>query len=83
MPSPGDLPNPGIELRSPALQVDSLPTEPQGKPSFFFFYLEKCQWNFDGDYGKVMDCFVSMDNIFKMLILPIHENEISFHLSMF
>ena len=31
-PSPGDLPNSGIELRSPALQVDSLPAEPQGKP---------------------------------------------------
>ena len=30
--SPGDLPNPGIELRSPTLQVDSLPAEPQGKP---------------------------------------------------
>ena len=24
-PSPGDLPNPGIELRSPALQADALP----------------------------------------------------------
>ena len=31
-PSPGDLPNPGIEPRSPTLQVDSLPTQPQGKP---------------------------------------------------
>ena len=31
-PSPGDLPNPGIKPRSPALQVDSLPAEPQGKP---------------------------------------------------
>ena len=31
-PSPGDLPNQGIELRSPALQVDSLPAETQGKP---------------------------------------------------
>jgi len=29
---PGDLPNPGIELRSPALQADSLPSEPPGKP---------------------------------------------------
>jgi len=29
-PSPGDLPDPGIELRSPALQADSLPSEPQG-----------------------------------------------------
>ena len=28
----GDLPNPGIEPRSPALQEDSLPAEPQGKP---------------------------------------------------
>ena len=31
-PSPGDLPNPGIKPRSPALQADSLPTELQGKP---------------------------------------------------
>ena len=31
-PSPRDLPNPGIEPRSPTLQVDSLPAEPQGKP---------------------------------------------------
>ena len=29
---PGDLPNPGIEPRSPALQADSLPSEPPGKP---------------------------------------------------
>ena len=31
-PSPGNLPNPAIEPRSPALQADSLPAEPQGKP---------------------------------------------------
>ena len=31
-PPPGDLPNPGIKLRSPALQVDSLLSEPPGKP---------------------------------------------------
>ena len=31
-PSPGDLPNPGIELRTPTLQADSLPAEPLGKP---------------------------------------------------
>ena len=29
-----NLPNSGIEPRSPALQVDSLPAEPQGKPMF-------------------------------------------------
>ena len=31
IPSPGDLPNPGIEPRFPALLVDSLPAGPQGK----------------------------------------------------
>ena len=30
-PSPGDLPNLGIEPWSPTLQADSLPAEPQGK----------------------------------------------------
>ena len=37
MPPPGDFPSPGFEpasLASPALQVDSLPTEPLGKPMF-------------------------------------------------
>ena len=29
-PSPGDLPDPGIEPRSPALQADTLPSEPPG-----------------------------------------------------
>ena len=33
-PSPGDLPNPGIKPRSPALQVTSLPFEPPGKPEY-------------------------------------------------
>ena len=32
-PSLGDLSNPGIKPRSPALQVDSLPAEPQAKPN--------------------------------------------------
>ena len=54
-PSPGDLPDPGIKPGSPALQADSLPSEPLGKPVtsfnieenvpgrnhpfFFFFFL--------------------------------------------
>ena len=32
-PSPGDLPDPGIEPMSPTLQADALPPEPSGKPS--------------------------------------------------
>ena len=35
-PFPGDLPNPGIEPGSPALQADALPSEPPGKPYVFF-----------------------------------------------
>ena len=34
-PPPGDLPDPGIEFVSPALQADSLPTVPPGKPLTF------------------------------------------------
>ena len=33
-PSPGDLPNPGVEPRSPALQADSLPAEPTGTRTY-------------------------------------------------
>ena len=33
-PSPGYLPDPGIEPRSPTLQADALPSWPQGKPQF-------------------------------------------------
>ena len=35
-PFPGDLPNPGTEPRSPALQADSLLSEPSGKPKNYF-----------------------------------------------
>ena len=31
-PSPGDLPDPGIEPKSPTLQADALTSEPPGKP---------------------------------------------------
>ena len=34
IPSPGDLPDPGIKPRTPTLQTDSLPSEPRGKPFF-------------------------------------------------
>ena len=37
-PSPGDLPNPGIEPRSPTLQADSLPAEPPGDMTSFLLY---------------------------------------------
>ena len=33
-PSSGDLPGPGIEPGSPALQADALTSEPPGKPNY-------------------------------------------------
>ena len=41
---PGNLPNPGIKPVSPALQADSLLSEPPGKP---LVYYEKCTQNFE------------------------------------
>ena len=38
-PSPGDLPDPGIEPGSPALQADALPAEPPGKSLSLTFIL--------------------------------------------
>ena len=38
-PSAGDLPNPGIDLWSPALQEDSLLSEPSGKPNNYILVL--------------------------------------------
>ena len=35
-PSPGDLPDPGIKPGSPALEADSFPSEPPGKPRLDF-----------------------------------------------
>ena len=39
-PSPGDLPDPGIELQSSTLQADSLPPRPPGKsPCYVYFVM--------------------------------------------
>ena len=46
MPPPGDFPSPGFEpasLASPVLQVDSLPTEPPGKPQVVYMHTKF--WN--------------------------------------
>ena len=40
-PAAGNLPDPRTELRSPALQADSLPAEPPGKP---IFHMVVCVW---------------------------------------
>ena len=61
-PSPGDLPNPGIEPRSPALQVDSLPAEPQGKPKIQLIIIKII---------NLLTYTFSIVNYFKFLIVSI------------
>ena len=46
--SPGDHPNPGIEPESPALQADSLSSEPPGKPQYMMLLNvndSNCEWH--------------------------------------
>ena len=43
-PSPGDLPDPGIEPRSPTLEADTLTSEPPGKPSLCRLDPKKRNW---------------------------------------
>ena len=44
-PPPGDLPDPGIELGSPALKADSLPAELPGKPNWKHMSTQKLGYN--------------------------------------
>ena len=55
-PSSGDLPDPGIELGSPALQADSLPTELLGKPS---------------DLILLDELWILFSHFFKLLLLSL------------
>ena len=49
-PSPGDLPNPGIEPRSPALEADTLTSEPPGKPN--------TSWQIDEETVEIVTDFI-------------------------
>ena len=50
-PSPGDLPDPGFEHGSSALQADSLPSEPPGKSDYQSTISKK-----DVDFGLALTC---------------------------
>ena len=43
-PTPGDLPDPGTEPRSPALQADALPSEPPETHLQKKFYCVSTKW---------------------------------------
>ena len=49
--SPGDLPDPGIKPRSPALQADALTSAPPGNSGQCEFY------SFVSDLGFMLECF--------------------------
>ena len=46
IPSPGDLPDPGIEPGSPALEADALTSEPPGKPRLFKYDLNQIPYDY-------------------------------------
>ena len=53
---PGDLPNPGIEPRSPAWQVDSLPAELPGKPQLSLYHLKVLSHRVSIIYWLIYTC---------------------------
>ena len=79
-PSSGDLPNPGTEPRSPTLPVDSLPTEPPGKPIvvhiFHVFFGRDFQKQLSGEVkyqpsfkGKRVNFFISGLSLKSIMLL--------------
>ena len=64
-PSPGDLPDPGIEPGSLALQVDSLPSEPPGKPILKLIAIKKKILLHDFDQFFIKKIFFSLKGTSK------------------
>ena len=64
-PSLGDLPNPGIECRSPALQADSLPSEPPGKLRYSTVYIIALLCKFKKVAHRKIHSVYSAYNIFS------------------
>ena len=71
-PSPGDLPDPGIKPISPALQADSLPSEPTGKPiNVRGIPQSLCQSKFPPHASKMPSC-LEAGNYWEALLYGIH-----------
>ena len=62
-PSPEDLPEPGIEPRSPALQADSLPSELPGKPHIY-----ACICTYHSDTERVTEELIKEMKIQKQIL---------------
>ena len=59
-PSPGDLPDPGIKSRSPALLADALPSEPPGNSGEEVLIPSSLQ-SFTGGPGQDVTCELNKD----------------------
>ena len=76
--SPEDLPNPGIEPRSPTLQADSLLSEPPGKPIRYNLlggcnsHSKKCKYYFVRSYQKNRGSYFVADR--KIMKCPINKH---------
>ena len=71
-PSPGDLPVPGIEPRSPALQTDALPSEPPGKPTCFRLVVKQVRIHSKKNIIFLLSSptFYDFDVLFYIFIYP-------------
>ena len=67
-PSPGDLPDPGIEPGSPTLQADSLPSEPPGSP-----FKQPPMTNVSNSGQHWLRKFLSSFGISLLLLLCLHD----------
>ena len=80
-----DLPNPGVEPRSPVLQVDSLPSEPPGKPgaSERGHGIQKSMKEFSGgmDYILIFAVVTCMIIISKLTTLTLQIRYILFYVN--
>ena len=68
-PSPGDLPDPGIEPGSPALQADPLTSKPAGKPLQCYSYVQYYYWGKLGEgYTGALQYFFSSNEACRCLV---------------
>ena len=82
-PSPGDLPDPGIEPRSPALQAEALLSEPPGEDRWVYIFTHKYMSYpliFEGDlvdkililaffFGDFLKSFIGMWLLFNAVLV--------------
>ena len=79
-PSPGDLPDPGIKPRSPALQADALTSEPLGKPFLRFLIIITYHDEVFPDFREMK---IIMLKYFKISVLNGNRNSLSSNIQIF